>query len=117
MAYITKEQVKEMRNKIKKQYPAKDGWKFSIRNENYSTISVEILKAPIDLLEDQDSNYIQVNKFYPENYKHGKIFDKINKIYNEGNFDHSDAMTDYFHVGWYSSLSVGRWDKPFQLSK
>jgi|TARA_Y100001938_G_scaffold148249_1_gene231392 hypothetical protein len=119
MAYITTEQVKEIRNKIKEQFPTKEGWKFSIRRNHYSEISVDIMKAPINLLEgeDQERGYIQVNRFYPENYTHGDIFKKITSIAMEGNFDESDPMTDYFHVGWYYSLSVGKWDKPFEISK
>lgn len=34
----------------------------------------------------------------------------------EENFDKSDSMTDYFHVGWYVNLSVGRWDKPVKVA-
>jgi len=29
------------------------------------------------------------------------------------NFDNSDPMTDYFHVGWYIDINVGKWDKPY----
>ena len=32
---------------------------------------------------------------------------------NVGNFDNSDPMTDYFHVGWYVDVNLGRWDKPY----
>ena len=119
MAYITTEQVKEIRNNIKVKFPTKKGWKFSVRRNHYSEISVEIMKSPIDLLdgENHSNGYIQVNSFYPENYKHGNIFETITKIAMDGNFDKSDIMTDYFHVGWYYSLSVGKWDKPFELTK
>ena len=30
---------------------------------------------------------------------------------NVGNHDNSDPMTDYFDVGWYISVNLGRWDK------
>jgi len=35
---------------------------------------------------------------------------------NIGNFDKSDAQTDYFHVGWYMSVNLGKWDKPYILN-
>ena len=36
---------------------------------------------------------------------------------NEGNHDNSDIMTDYFDVGWYISVNIGRWDKPYIVRK
>jgi len=35
---------------------------------------------------------------------------------NIGNFDKSDVQTDYFHVGWYMSVNLGKWDKPYILN-
>lgn len=32
------------------------------------------------------------------------------------NFDKSDIMTDYFHVGWYIDVNVGKWDKPYEYT-
>jgi hypothetical protein len=34
---------------------------------------------------------------------------------NAGNWDKSDIQTDYFDVGWYIDVNVGRWDKPYAL--
>ena len=30
-----------------------------------------------------------------------------------GNHDRSDSQTDYFDVGWYVHVNIGKWDKPF----
>jgi len=38
MAYINQEKKKEIVANIKKEFPAKDGWKFSFGIENYSTL-------------------------------------------------------------------------------
>jgi len=35
---------------------------------------------------------------------------------NEGNHDNSDIMTDYFDVGWYISVRLGKWDKPYVVN-
>ena len=35
---------------------------------------------------------------------------------NVGNHDESDAQTDYFNVGWYIHLNVGRWNKPYRFT-
>jgi hypothetical protein len=34
---------------------------------------------------------------------------------NNGNHDNSDIQTDYFDVGWYIHVDIGRWDKPYEV--
>jgi hypothetical protein len=34
---------------------------------------------------------------------------------NDGNWDKSDIQTDYFNVGWYVRVNVGRWNKPYRV--
>jgi hypothetical protein len=34
---------------------------------------------------------------------------------NDGNHDRSDIQTDYFDVGWYVDVNIGRWNKPYIL--
>jgi hypothetical protein len=123
MAYITSEEIKTKRQEIKKEFPAKEGWKFSITREHNSGIRIIVVEAPIDLMANvQDSDYAQVHggvgsddkRFSPEARK---ALNRIYEIANEGNFDNSDAMTDYFHVGFYVWFSVGAWDKPFTHNK
>jgi hypothetical protein len=36
---------------------------------------------------------------------------------NDGNHDNSDIQSDYFDVGWYTHINVGRWNKPYLLTK
>lgn len=121
MAYITSESVKEMRTKIKELYPAKQGWKFSITRDHYTSVRCSILSAPVELRLDTSKDNISVNNFWIESNYEGKndiakeILLNINNILNLNNFDKSDAMTDYFHVGHYVNISIGEWDKPFKL--
>jgi hypothetical protein len=122
MAYINSESVKQMRNKIKEMYPAKQGWKFSITRDGYSRVNCDILSAPIELRIDNSKTNEGVNHFYiesrynGENEKATEVLKNINNILNTDNFDESDSMTDYFHVGHYISISIGAWNKPFILS-
>jgi len=37
----------------------------------------------------------------------------IIKALNLDNYDRSDSMTDYFDVGHYVNINIGRWNKPF----
>jgi hypothetical protein len=113
MAYLSKEKTTEIRANLKAAFPSKDGWKLSIRNENYSTIQVTILQAPVRFHEE---DYKQLNPYYPESYMNSDVLKKMIAICNDGNFDKSDIMTDYHHVGWYVSIHQGEWNKPFTLS-
>jgi hypothetical protein len=36
---------------------------------------------------------------------------------NDGNWDKSDIQSDYFNVGWYVDVNIGRWNKPYALVK
>ena len=36
-------------------------------------------------------------------------------IINSYNFDDSDSQIDYFHTNFYTYMSIGKWDKPFQI--
>lgn len=121
MAYISKEKTRLIREEIKKQFPRKKGWKFSIRNDRYTSIDIAIMEAPVKFHE---KDYAQINHYYPENYENSQILNKIRDIANglflnekEQNFNKSDIMTDYFHVGWYIHITQGKWNVPFKLSK
>ena len=46
MGYITKEQVKKIREDLKASFPE---FKFSVTNKDYSSVNVVILTAPIEL--------------------------------------------------------------------
>ena len=32
-------------------------------------------------------------------------------------YDNSDAMTDYFDTAYYFGIGIGRWDKPYTVTK
>lgn len=140
MAYISAEQVAEKRAAIKAAFPLKDGWKFSITGDRNS-LNIAITQSPFELqchpkIEGsdfwRDTNKVVAigehatvnhhclrtndhNPTYPEQTL--AVFKKITAIAMAGNHDNSDAMTDYFDVGWYFHLSVGKWDKPCVVKK
>lgn len=120
MAFINKEQVAKKRAEIKKLYPSSKGWKFSIRCINHSTIDITIFEAPFQMLEDdylkkghEPINHFWINDKYKAEKK--EVLSNLYKIANKDNFDNSDSMIDYHHVGFYVSLSVGSWEKPFSI--
>ena len=119
MAFISTEKTKLIRQKLKEEYPM---WKFSLKKYNHSSLNLDILRAPIQFIENEDDERNNINHYYPQNYKHSEELENIISILNgeflstkERNFDESDSQTDYFHVGWYIHISQGSYDKPFEL--
>ena len=68
------------------------------------------------------SGNIDVNKYHiDENYEltpYGKtVLKDLNKVIDAYNYDESDSMTDYFHTGFYSDISIGKYNKPYQVKE
>lgn len=118
MAYIKSEAVAKMRAQIKALCPSKEGWKISVIRENHSAVTVAILEAPIDLLGNEPRGYKSVTTWNIETEfsgKAGEILSAISKILNTDNYNNSDSQTDYFDVGHYVNISIGRWDTHFKF--
>lgn len=117
MAYIATQKVAEIRAKLKKEFPE---IKFSVRRASHSSLSVSILKSPYDFRPDslKNDSFMQVNTYWfgSHGYKHVDKLTRIIDICNEGNHNNSRPEIDYFDVGWYFDLSIGKWDKPFELT-
>lgn len=59
---------------------------------------------------------IDVNQYYFRNHFSGAARDFLTEVFaamNDGNYDRSDIQTDYFDVGWYVRVNIGRWNKPY----
>lgn len=115
-AYVNNEKTKQVRTDLKEKYPE---FKFSVQKKNYSSVDVAILAGPIHLTDKEDG-YEQINHYYIDSHYEDKpeVRDFLLGVYdiiNKGNHDNSDIMTDYFDVGFYISLSIGDWDKPYQV--
>jgi hypothetical protein len=124
MAYITTEQVSEMRKELKKVIPK--SWKFSFTKQHHSVITLKILKADVNLLEEYHSRanhewkntsrvHLHADDVARGNNLHfddktNELFRRIGVIMDNGNFDNSDYMSDYHHVGWYAYISIDTYD-------
>lgn len=130
MAYMNQELKAKIAANLKKVVPV--GWKYSLAVNNHSTIVFTLRQAPVDILGNiraaanaknfgndkvvEVGLYWQVNGYYIDSQFSGEVlevFEKINTALNDGNWDKSDIQTDYFNVGWYVGINVGRWDEPF----
>jgi hypothetical protein len=114
MAWMNQEKKAAISAELKKVMPK--SWKYSLSVRNHSTLVLTIRSAPIDLTKGQPN--INVNHYWLDKQFSGDLlvqFVKIRNAMNTGNWDHSDAMTDYFDVGHYVDIKVGDWDKPFKV--
>lgn len=122
MALMTKEHKARIAVELKKVVPT--GWKYSLAVKDHQAICMNIRSAPIDLIAAAGRAGIedmQLNPYFnpAETFKDPEIaaiFEKIKDALNIGNYDRSDIMRDIFEVGHYVELSIGRYDKPFQLA-
>lgn len=132
MAWMSQEKKAQIAAELKKVMPR--DWKYSLGVRHHSTIALTISAAPVDLMaiynkrvaeswerrgdKHTPQTYAQVNKFHLDTQFSGELletFQRIKVALNIGNHDRSDIQTDYFDVGWYVDIQIGRWDKPFRV--
>ena len=129
MAYVSQELKAKLAPAIKavcKKY----GVKASIAVRNHSTVVLNIKSGKIDFLGNfnkvtggdvhgnKRTENLDINPYWYHDHFDGnakKFLTEVFAAMNEGNFDKSDIQTDYFHVGWYVDVNVGRWNKPYVL--
>lgn len=125
MAYVSKEKKQKIAAALKTVMPK--GWRWSLAINHGS-----IASAPVDLMAeamrvyndsyraDRDgkmtapATHMQAD-CSPEMYFDSSLdlFRAIRAALNIDNYDNSDIHTDYFDVGHYTHINIGRWNKPF----
>jgi hypothetical protein len=118
MAYMTQEMKKALSVNIKKVL-SEFGVKGSISIRHYSTLVVKIKTGSIDF-DLPEWGYKSVStvrdSMKGEEAEFLKaLLDAMNNAGDLQNFDESDGMTDYFHVGWYTDIYIGEFQKPYIL--
>ena len=119
MPYITTEEVREIRTKIKKEFPSKNGWKFSITNRHHMEVAVKILKGKIEF--DRNCSHGQINHFwidenYADNPEARDFLNRLLEIIREVKPEHIvDENPDYGNIpNYYITIQYGNWDKPYE---
>lgn len=116
MPFISTEEVARKRNELKKEFP---NYKFSVTKNN-STINVVVVESPIELRIKNTDSYEQVNVFWIEDtYKeYPEILKVLQKIYSIIN-DKNGVLVEDGDYGtvprFYTSISIGSFDKPFSV--
>ena len=143
MAYITQEMKKERAAAIKELITTKYAdlkVKYTMGITHHSTLRFTIAASTIDfgkiLIEDEKERLERIggsedymlysskainwtlNEYFLENVFSGRILlflQDVKSCLMAGNHNNSDLMTDYFDVGWYITMKIGRWDRPYRL--
>lgn len=141
MAYVSKEKKEKIVAQLKKVVPK--SWKYTVSVNHHSTICFNLKSAPVPFTEilnarhrkwtiernarlgwaNAADEYANSNHFEIERLNIDEVeglgddvkavIKAISAALNIDNFDKSDIMTDYFHVGHYVRLNIGRWNQPY----
>ena len=135
MAYMSQEKKAKIAPKIKA-ILAKYKVKGSLAVRNHMTLCLNLKSGSIDFIANSNkvcgnshyqvargfkpstSGYDQVNPYHFKDHYDGKALAFMREVFaamNEGNHDHSDIQSDYFNVGWYVDVNIGKWDKQYIL--
>jgi len=124
MAYINAQEVKAIRNELKRVFPT---FKFAVRKSSGGhSVCVSVLKGERCFADITENGYAQINPYHLHFYpKHEELFEKILKIIKtapamisggRGWYDNSNSQIDYFDTAYYFDINVGDWNKPYQLA-
>ena len=138
MAYMNQESKAKIATALKPVL-AKYGIKGTLSVRNHMTISLTLKSGPIDFIANSnrvcgndhyqvargfrpnDTSYDQVNPYWFQDHYDGdaKAFltEAFVALKAADYYDESDAMTDYFNTAYYYELNIGRWDRPYALTK
>jgi hypothetical protein len=132
MAYIDQEKKGQIAARVKA-ICKRHGLKASLAVRHHSTLVLTISEGPIDFIGDlardqysperiesiESSQHLDVNPYHWHRTFTGlalAFLGEVMPVLNDGNHDNSDPQTDYYDVGWYVAVQVGRWNKPYSLT-
>jgi hypothetical protein len=96
----------------------KYGVKATLAVNNHSTLVLNISKGAIDFRALSIGRFSdQVNHYYIDKQFTGVAREFLEEAYKAmmvGNHNNSDIQTDYFDVGFYVNINIGKWDRPYE---
>lgn len=136
MAYMNQTRKATIASNVKP-ILAKYGMKGTFSVRNHSTITLTLQSGPIDFLGDLNPEranisgvqvlrkqyHLDINPYwYDEHYiqgskAHNFLSELIPAMKSADWYDRSDMMTDYFDTAYYFDINVGRWNKPYVLTR
>jgi hypothetical protein len=125
MAYMSQEKKARIAPAVKailKKYKVKG----SLSVRNHSSLVLTIKEGSVDFYSDYGTTPearkdaekfgIQVNPYWYQDHfvgKSKKFLAEVIPAMNSGNHNNSDIQSDYFDVGWYIDVNIGKWNKPY----
>ena len=137
MAYISQEKKAKIAPKVKA-ICAKYGVKATLAIHHHSTLMLNIKSGTIDFIGNSNevcgsdhyqvsrgfrantSGYDRINPYHFKSHYSGVALKFLTEVYDalmEGNHDNSDIQSDYFDVGWWVEVNIGKWNKAYDLQK
>jgi len=108
---VSQEKKKNLAPKIK-EILKKHNMKGSLSVDNYSSLRLTLQSGSIDFGTDSINEYWYQDNF-ADNPEALAFLSEVIPAMNNGNHDNSDIMTDYFDVGWYINVNLGKYGKPY----
>ena len=113
----------------------KYGIKATLAVDNHSSLELNIKEGAIDFIGsfnrtaskhprynngsfDAAKTYLSVNTYWYYEHFDGEALAFLKEVIaamNDGNHDNSDIQSDYFDVGWYIHVNIGKWNKPYNF--
>ena len=135
MAYMNQERKNKLAPAIKSVLK-KYGIKGSISTDRHS-LNVNLQSGVLDLIGNMNATCsndpyqadrfapvtngnTQVNPYWFQNHFSGKAKKFLTELLaamNDGNHDNSRIEVDYFDVGWYVNVNIGKWNKPYVVKQ
>jgi hypothetical protein len=133
MAYMNQDKKAAIAPNVKailKKYNVKG----SLAVRNHSTLVLTVKSGSIDFINNFNKvasarypdrfnpakDSLDVNPYWYKEHFDGKALAFLSELFpvmNKGNHDNSDIQSDYFDVGWYVDVNIGKWNKPYVLEK
>jgi len=129
MAYMSQQNKRSLTPAIQS-ILRKYGLKATLAVRHHSTLVLNIKSGPIDFvgnfnrMVEADRNnrstvldgHLQVNEYWFHEHFTGQAkacLAELIEAMNVGNHDNSDAQVDFFDVGWYTHINIGKWNQPY----
>ena len=138
MAYMNQERKAKIAAALKpvlKKY----GIKGTLSVRNHSSINLNIKSGSIDFIGNSNrvcgsshyqtsrgfrpntEGYSDVNPYWFQEHYDGVALKFLTEAFaalkSADYYDRSDAMTDYFDTAYYYNINIGKWSKPYEVTK
>ena len=137
MAYINAEDVNHIRVALKKEFPQ---YKFSVTRDHHLGVNINFMKGPRfaeyeyfdrysgEMKEDNLDGHHQINHLHLASFygkENAEILGKVSEIAHTAPglaggkkyYNNNDIQSDYFDVAYYVSISVGKWNKDYEIKE